>query len=221
MLPMLGDMSDRLGDTEARLGAPCAALYAPGASHANRIGRAGLESVSLEFDPAWFGQIDPRLRAILSHGWAGHLPAGAARRLIHVWRNKGLNEASIANATVLFMLQAANRQVVRRPSWLADVETVLERFQPPSTRKIAEHLNLNSAWLARAYRAVVGEGLGETLRRKRVERAAVLLRATEIPPAEVASVAGFCDQSHMIRCFKVVLGRTPAQVRADAALLRE
>jgi AraC family transcriptional regulator len=63
----------------------------------------------------------------------------------------------------------------------------------------------------------------ETLRRRRVEQACKLLRRSTLALAEVAASTGFCDQSHMNRCFQAVLGRTPARVRmecSDRAALR-
>ena len=87
--------------------------------------------------------------------------------------------------------------------------------EPIPTREIARRLDLHPAWLARAYRHFRGEGLGETARRHRVEQATALLRRTDLPLAEIAHDAGFCDQSHMNRCFAAVLGRTPAIVRTE------
>jgi AraC family transcriptional regulator len=52
-----------------------------------------------------------------------------------------------------------------------------------------------------------------------VERAALLLRGGRAALAEVAVAAGFCDQSHMNRAFRAVLGRTPLEVRREAVLL--
>jgi len=80
---------------------------------------------------------------------------------------------------------------------------------------IARRLDLHPAWLARAYRHATGEGLHETVRRRRVEQACILLRRSDRPLAEIALAAGFCDQSHMNRGFRATLGRTPAQVRAE------
>jgi AraC family transcriptional regulator len=87
--------------------------------------------------------------------------------------------------------------------------------EPPSTLDLARRLDLHPAWLARAYRHFSGEGLAETARRHRVEQASALLRRTDLPLADIAHSAGFCDQSHMNRCFAAVLGRTPARVRTE------
>ena len=75
------------------------------------------------------------------------------------------------------------------------------------------------AWLARAYRAWRGEGMAETARRRRVERATLALREGAEPLAEIAVACGFADQSHMNRAFRAVLGRTPLEVRREAPLL--
>jgi AraC-like DNA-binding protein len=81
-------------------------------------------------------------------------------------------------------------------------------------------LSLHPAWLARAYRAWRGEGIAETVRRRLVERAVLKLRSGGASLADVAAECGFCDQSHMNRAFRSVLGRTPLEVRREAALLR-
>ncbi|PCC68145.1 AraC-type DNA-binding protein [Nannocystis exedens] len=104
---------------------------------------------------------------------------------------------------------------MRRPAWLDAVEARLDTAAPPSTTDLARELGLNPAWLAQAYRAAIGEGIGETVRRKRVELATSLLRGSDAPAAEIAVAAGFCDQSHMIRAFRSLIGRTPSQVRAE------
>jgi transcriptional regulator GlxA family with amidase domain len=49
--------------------------------------------------------------------------------------------------------------------------------------------------------------------RQRVERAKTLLRTTQMSLAEVAVHCGFCDQSHLSRCFREVLGASPGAWR--------
>jgi AraC family transcriptional regulator len=60
-----------------------------------------------------------------------------------------------------------------------------------------------------------------TAARFRVEQAARLLRETDLPLAYIATDAGFCDQSHMIRTFRRVLGRLPSAVREDKEHFRQ
>jgi len=48
-----------------------------------------------------------------------------------------------------------------------------------------------------------------------------LLRETNEPFASVALDAGFCDQSHMNRTFRRLLGRPPSAVRKDRERIRQ
>lgn len=58
-----------------------------------------------------------------------------------------------------------------------------------------------------------------TVRRRQAEQAMRMLRDTVVSLAEIAQAAGFCDQSHMHRVIRSLGGRTPVQVRAEAATL--
>lgn len=81
-------------------------------------------------------------------------------------------------------------------------------------RSVARRLNLHPAWLARAYLHAAGESIQATSRRHKVERALALIRSTSLSLAQIAADVGFCDQSHMIRCFHAVIGRAPSAVRS-------
>ena len=49
------------------------------------------------------------------------------------------------------------------------------------------------------------------------ERALLLVRSTDRAFAAIAADAGFCDQSHMVRKFRRLLGRTPSEIRAASS----
>lgn len=90
---------------------------------------------------------------------------------------------------------------------------------PISTAQLAKQLGLHPAWLARAYLHATAESIPATIRRHKVERAMVLIRTTGLPLAQIAAETGFCDQSHMVRSFHAVVGRSPNVVRAAIARL--
>jgi AraC family transcriptional regulator len=46
----------------------------------------------------------------------------------------------------------------------------------------------------------------------RIEKAKYLLQYSELNVAEIAARTGFCDQSHLTRCFKHLVGITPKQI---------
>jgi AraC-like DNA-binding protein len=143
----------------------------------------------------------------------------ASQRLAAAWARADLPERELAQATHGFIAMALTESGETAPAWLAHVSHALEADAPFSTQAIARALDLNPAWLARAYRAAVGEGLQDTRRRRRIERAVALLRHTDDSASEIASAAGFFDQSHMNRGFRQMLGRTPSHVRAERELL--
>jgi hypothetical protein len=191
---------------------PSVVFHPAGADHADEVGDAGLETISMSFDPAW---LDAEARALLpERSWsrAGGAAALAGRKLATAWLQPIATDAQLRAAASRFFHEALAAPLPRRPDWIGDVDASLENQE-------TETPDLHPAWLARAYRAWRGEGLAETARRRRVERAVKMLRANSDTLAGIAADAGFCDQSHMNRCFNAVLGRTPLEVRREASLL--
>ena len=204
----------------ADMSGPSAVLHPAGRPHADLVGAEGLETVTIEFDSTWLrlhGFDHPLDR---SRVWRGGAVALAARRLARAIRSARATEADLGRATATFLHAAFAAKAKPDFNWLELVENELAQLRP--TIAIARRLDLHPAWLARAYRAATGEGLHETARRKRVERACGLLRRTRQPLAEIALASGFCDQGHMNRCFRAVVGRTPLAVRGErTAMLAE
>ena len=78
---------------------------------------------------------------------------------------------------------------------------------------VAEIEGVHVVHLARVFRRFHGCTAGEYLRRLRIERAIEELRSTDKALADVAGDAGFSDQSHFSRTFKLSTGMTPGQYR--------
>jgi transcriptional regulator GlxA family with amidase domain len=116
----------------------------------------------------------------------------------------------------------ANHESKREfPTW---VDTVIRRLRENTTVKacdLAREVQRHRSWLGAAYKRATGEGILETAARFRVERAARLLREADLSSACIAAEAGFCDQSHMNRTFRRVLGRRPSTVRSDRHTMRQ
>lgn len=209
-----GAYTNRSGRGEAVVTSPSAIFYAAGQAHANEMGGHGLEQIEIEFDPAWLGR-----RGIHANGpvqlWTGGAVAPAARALGRLWSRAGAQEAALVYATRRFLEFAGQAPEVRPPAWLPAVLRRLRTDASSSAQDLARDVGMNPAWLAQAYRAAMGEGLRQTAARWRVEKASALLRSSDAPAAEIALETGFCDQSHMIRTFRNVLGRTPSQVRSE------
>jgi AraC-like DNA-binding protein len=218
-MPVLGGGAEFWDGGEARISGPCVLMHPPNASHADHIGEGGLETVSIQFDPKWLSAWGFGFRLDRSRRWMGGKVSVDARHLVRTWMLPHAPDAHLAHATANFLGRALATQATEPPPWLDQVRTALDNPVRPTTVRLAAQLDLHPAWLVRAYRAAVGEGIQETLRRKRVERAIPLLRQSELPLAEIAAAAGFSDQSHMSRDFRTLTGRTPLQVRTERPLL--
>lgn len=81
---------------------------------------------------------------------------------------------------------------------------------------LSEVAGLSRYHFARRFRNEVGEAPWAYVRRMRAERACQLLM-DGMAPAEVAHEAGFADQAHLTRAMRERFGRTPGQLRREAA----
>jgi AraC family transcriptional regulator len=214
-LHVLGSYRDSGDAGPLAVGGPAALFFPAGSAHEMAIGARGLASVIVEFDTA-------RLRHLLGPGadlarprdWIGGSVGRRAAALARAWMAPGAGARPLFAATESFLRAAmVADQPKPGPAWLATLEALIDAAERPRADRLARDLGVSLPWLARAYRSARGEGLAQSLRRRRVETAALLLERDEIGLAEVALEAGFCDQSHMNRAFHRHLGRTPAALR--------
>jgi AraC family transcriptional regulator len=176
--------------------------------------------LGMTFDPAW---LTAEARAVLPTRttWRSGGAAGiAGRALAAAWLALDADEAALRAHTSRFLADAFSRPAEKPPApvWGQRVLAALDA-ERAATKDLALTEARHPAWLARAFRAWRGEGMAETVRRRRVERATLRLRENVLPLADIALECGFCDQSHMNRAFNAVLGRTPLEVRREAGLL--
>lgn len=202
---------------------PSVVFHPAGSAHADQIGASGLETLSLSFDPDWLPKPTRCVLPAQTCWITGGTLMPLAGRLADALCAGRLSEAEVRARVGQFLL-ALHTSVAKptsAPDWAPAVLAGLDEPEPAPTVELAHRLKLHPAWLARAWRHWRGEGLVDSLRRRRVERAVLLLRGSTTPLAQVAVDCGFCDQAHMNRCFRQVLGRTPLAVRGEAHLLAE
>ncbi|MBB6634630.1 response regulator [Cohnella thailandensis] len=82
-----------------------------------------------------------------------------------------------------------------------------------SLQLVADHVGLHPVYLSKVYKTITGETIGDYLYRTRMERAAYLLRDTELKIAEISSQLGFLAPPHFIKIFKKHHGCTPQEFR--------
>jgi AraC family transcriptional regulator len=101
------------------------------------------------------------------------------------------------------------------PRWLASVCELLDArlSDTPTLQELGEVAGVHPAHVARAFRLHYGESVGAYTRRRRLEWAAVELIRTDTPLASLSFSAGFADQSHFTRAFKLFAGMPPGRFR--------
>jgi AraC family transcriptional regulator len=152
-----------------------------------------------------------------------HVRAAAATSI--AWRIAGELRAAdeswplAAEGLVLQLLSTAGRaetRPLRRAGWLQEARQLIHERAPRAATLsgLAAELGVHPVHLARCFRREYGVTVGAYARGLRLEWAAARLTDADASLAEIAAEAGFADQSHFTRAFKVHTGLTPAQYRA-------
>lgn len=214
-IPIIGSGTEYFSEGVAQMSGPCAIFHPPRSRHSDHIGTRGLETFSIQFDPAWLRL--GRDAAVLDRPrrWQGGRVAVVAQKLARSWASCHTSDATLADELRSFLELATRHSDAQPPEWLLHLWHRAETDELGSLQQIAADYDRHPAWLGRCYRRFIGESLQQTRLRSRVASAAALLRESDHALAEAAVLAGFCDQSHMTRCFKHLLGRTPKQVREE------
>jgi AraC family transcriptional regulator len=83
---------------------------------------------------------------------------------------------------------------------------------------LAGQIDVSIGQLFRAFKASVGMPPLRYVVSRRLELVCLLLRTTCEPLSQIAVTGGFCDQSHLCRVFRRVLGTTPVAWRRANAI---
>jgi AraC-like DNA-binding protein len=202
---------------ETFISSPSAVLYRAGAPHRNAIAAYGFEQIEIEFDPVWLGGVLPTAPVTR---WSGGLAGGVARKFSRACDVSTGEDCLRAGIHRLLEL-ARQPPPPMSAGWIGSITQRLRDAPNLKVCDLAGEAGRHPSWLGSAYHRAVGERLPETAARFRVEQAARLLRETSQSCASIAFEAGFCDQSHMNRTFRRVLGRSPADVREERRGFRQ
>lgn len=197
---------------ELDIAGPSMLFYGAGVAHRNVVGDTGFEQIEIEFDPAWLGSPEVPRESVLVRVGGG---TGALARVIARACEAALPEVQLRDSILRLFATARRQPAAPSATWAAEVSDRLRADPGRLIGSVASELGRSPAWIGPAYRRSMGEGLQEAAARFRVEHAARLLRESEESLAAIAAASGFCDQSHMNRCFRRVLGRLPTAVRQD------
>jgi AraC family transcriptional regulator of arabinose operon len=97
---------------------------------------------------------------------------------------------------------------------------IIERdlVEPLNVTALAARVGLSRSRFTHLFCAAVGVGPAHYLRRARLQRAADLLRETQLPVRQIMSAVGIKDPSRFARDFRHLFGVSPRNFRAEARL---
>jgi AraC family transcriptional regulator len=82
-----------------------------------------------------------------------------------------------------------------------------------SLAELASAVGLSPSHFSSLFRNTTGLSPHRYLVQRRLERAQRLLTSTRLPIGEIATMVGFCDQSHLVRHMRRMRGVTPTYIR--------
>jgi AraC-like DNA-binding protein len=220
---LAGDCRTTVGNSryEARRGD--AWIEPTGERRRNLAGRDGVISLSVlpETDgrTGLFGEFPKllsRFALIRDHsltGWA-HLAAAELRRRDSLSQVALLGHALSMVASIT-RAATAGESDHREPSWMRNARDYIHAHfrEPVCLDEIARTVGVSPEHLSRTFTRFVGTPVADYARQLRVQWAADELLRGNQSVAEVATRAGYFDQSHFTREFRRRIGSTPAEYR--------
>jgi len=176
-------------------------IYNCDATHAELVPRFAIMDPMLE-------QLSIALAAALRDGTAQdglYIDTLAQMMAVHFARNHSSQSRSLPSPLVQTISGSKMRRVLEYIEENLDSDLSLEAM--------AAEVNLSPIYLARAFKAAVGQSPHRYVLARRVERAKELLRNTEMPVVDVALSSGFSSQSHLSYWFQRYMGVSPAAYR--------
>jgi AraC-like DNA-binding protein len=215
-----GAYTERYGNREVVCRPSTLTFRASGQTHEDLIHGANVRVFVVEISSRWVEklQADSLILRTTTEFCGGTLPRLCAR--LNREFNKTDTAAKLAiEGLALELLADAARQsytgIRAAPPWLRQAcEMIVENF--PETLKltqIAAEVGVHPVYLATAFRQKFGVTIGEFVRKLRIEHACAELMKGDLPLTAIALQAGFVDQSHFSKVFKLYVGMTPHKYR--------
>src|ERR1051326_52038 len=190
--------------------------------HSLSVHRTGMRSFSCEFESHWLESLH-HYAPIMNN--SVHFKGGALSlllvRLYQEFRHADELSPLVIEGLALEMLGEASRHLMKveqgdLPAWLKQAEELARaRFaEPLGLSFISNIVGVHPVRLAREFRKHYHLTVGEYLRQLRIEYVTHELATSHTPLSELATSAGFSDQSHLTRTFKRHTGMSPSKYRA-------
>ena len=195
-------------------------LHPPDEDHAVTFHEKGARIFSVHLKPRWLERVRVYSKILdRPADFRGGAPAWLAARLYHESRQTDGASPLMVESLALEIVATASRRAGpterKAPRWLERVREMLHACpsREVTFSGVAEAVGVHPVHVAREFRRHYRCTMGEYVRRLRVEAACRGLTGSDAPLSEIASAAGFYDQSHLTNAFKRLTGMTPGQYR--------
>ena|SRR2546423_1716744 len=199
-------------------------VYHPsGEVHAQHFKETAGRLFRIEVSPAWLERVravTPVLNDSLEFQ-GGPLPWLAAKVHLEFREMDEVSPLAIEGLTLEIVAAASRRRSAhvlheKPPRWLAQAREMIHAraSERLTLSSLAQSANVHPVYLAREFRRHYRCTVGEYVRRLRIEKACREIINSDAPLVEIATAAGFYDQSHFSKIFKRLTGLTPAAYRA-------
>lgn len=204
-----------------RLGEPSVlVLHPPDEDHYVTFHNAGARIFSVHIKSQWLEHIRDYSKVLESPAdFRGGCPTWLAIRIYREFQEMDQVSPLMIESLALEIIATISRRAIlpeqKAPHWLAEVREMLHAWlsEDVALRSIAERVGVHPVYIARQFRKHYRCTMGEYVRRLRVEVACREISESNTPLSEIASLAGFYDQSHLTNTFKRLTGMTPAEYR--------
>lgn len=110
----------------------------------------------------------------------------------------------------------------KQPAWVKDLKNMIQdQIDTQFTfdlKQISNDLELNPSYVSREFSKYFEDlNFGDYVRKLRIEKAVILIETSTYTLTEIAYMAGFSDQSHFTRIFKLHTGKNPSSYRKKNA----
>jgi AraC family transcriptional regulator len=195
-----------------------------GERHDNRIGSAGARVLIVQPDGYRFELVRPFVSflEVINHRGAPDVASIARRLSVEIAQPDNLTPLAVEGLALELIATAARAFETETrespPAWLCRVRDCLhdDISAAPSLTRLASLAGVHPGHLTREFRRHFGRSIGSYLRNLRLDWATRQLVESDDPLADIASSAGFADQSHFTRSFRQAFGCTPSIYRARA-----
>lgn len=146
--------------------------------------------------------------------------------LIYNLINRVPNRRNINQVTMgllfLNLLNCTDKLITDAPSSVSEsivmsaLKEIEENYANASLSEVAGHCNVTPAYVSRLVREMTGKNFKALLLEKRLNKAAALLRATQLPIGDIILMVGYENTSYFYKAFTAQYGVTPKQFRAEA-----